>query len=925
MLDLLKAAAQVADPTGTEMLPQDILSFTLEYPEPPDPLEARRQIEQLLEGDRFDFFPATKEDEEFYVLQFPGVALEQSAGFLFQEASSLKQALKLVSVTPDVLPPYSDLLSVAPPTEGVGDLIWELCKAHTSPLQDPDWAVKMIKADRAMAIHGVNGAGQRIGQPDSGVAEHFELKQGLDLSRGYNFVDGKQDPTDPLTRKMGSPGHGTGTSSVVISRGSGKVNGTAPGATLVPIRAINSVVVGGWVPVARALQHARLQGCRVVTMSLGSGFGPRVMRREVARAVSADMIVLAAAGNCVRFVTYPAFDRNVIAVAGVDHRGHRWRGSCRGPEVDVSAPAENVHVARRMPGQVPTPDDLRDINNSGQGTSFAVALTAGVAALWLQRFGWNTLRQEAHSRGLPLQELFRAAIKQTAQVPPGWDDSRMGAGIVDAQELLALDPSDIQTGPALESATPALALFGNTFEDQALEAEAEFLAFDWRLRSRPEASVTVETALRAQPSEELAAHVDPQMDIGAPGLVLAPTAPPAPLDQALRRVAAGSHGTTESASSLSYEDSVERLRTEGADTLLQTAKDAFAQRANAAGDLVDTTMQEEALGKIEQAVEAHVNPDGPHDITAAETGFALEALVRLTGRPAIRVRADGSELFDPLLGTWKSDLVPSPSRWQPLTQAVGRIDARNARGDWIHVGTGFLLKDGFVMTNRHVIDAFAEPIPIGNGAHKFHLRFPVSIVFDPDASNDATRFELTEVVTAGASRIGRMVNMGKLDMAVMKINPDNGHQDPPAPIDRGIISAKQGDVSKILVTGYPAEPRNVRGPDPEQDREQYLQFWARLGELYGEEYGVKYMSPGMVEDRPGSVSGDPKGWVFSHDATTLQGNSGSAIFSLHNPGQLCGLHFGGQSLETNLAHDITVVLDGGDGVFDTAFLNGTGG
>ncbi|MCE8536881.1 S8/S53 family peptidase [Ruegeria pomeroyi] len=920
MLDLLKAAARVATPTGQEALPTDILSFTLEYPEPVTAEAARGAIATLLEADRFDLFRATQADEDMLVLQFPGVPIEQSPGYLFAEAAALKEALGLVSVTPDILPPFTDAESVPPPVENVGDVIWDLCRAHTPPLADRNWALRLIRADRAMTRFGVTGAGQRIGQPDTGVAAHNELDHGIDMARGYNFVDNTPDPTDPLLPSMGSPGHGTGTASLVISRRSGRVNGSAPRASLVPLRTNNAVVVGSWVPVARALDHARAQGCRIVTMSLGSGFGPRVMRRAVARAVSADMIVMAAAGNCVRFVTYPAFDRNVIAVAGVDHAGRRWRGSCRGPEVDVSAPAENLHVARRRPGQV----DLSDVTDTGQGTSFAVALTAGVAALWLEHHGWSALRQEAHRRGWPLQELFRAALSQTAHAPAGWDHGLMGAGIVDAEALLALDPADIVGGAASESAGPAELLFGADFDAGGLQTEAEYLAFDWRLREQPEASVTVENAMREMPSPALADLLGDRQPLGEPGLVLAPAAPPAPLDRAFRRLAAGRGGTTESAADLSYEASVDRLRGEGLDTVMETVNDLFKARAESAPDLVDTAMQAEAADKIRQAVQSHLDPDRDVRLSPGEVGYALEALVKLSGRPAIRVHENGDELFDPLLGSWRADLLTAVNRWQPLVRAVGRIDARNPQGVWVHVGTGFLLSDGLVMTNRHVIDAFAEPMPEENGQRPFKLRFPVSIIFDPEAADETTRYTLTEVVTAGASRIGRTVNMARLDMALMRIDPDNSHAPPPDPIDRGLISTTDPVLTKILVAGYPAEPRNVRGPDPREDRDTYLAFWARLGELYGDRYGVKYISPGMIEARPGAVAGDPRGWAFSHDATTLPGNSGSAILSLHNPGQLCGLHFGGQSMETNLAHDIEAVLGMGDGAFATGLLNGQG-
>ena len=103
-----------------------------------------------------------------------------------------------------------------------------------------------------------------------------------------------------------------------------------------PIRAIMSVISVRQVAVAQAIDYAVDHGAHVVTMSLG-GFHVDVLERAVRRAVAADVLVLAA-GNCVRFVVYPAQYDECIAVAGTDASDRPWRGSCRGAAVDISAP-----------------------------------------------------------------------------------------------------------------------------------------------------------------------------------------------------------------------------------------------------------------------------------------------------------------------------------------------------------------------------------------------------------------------------------------------------------------------------------------------------------------------------------------------------------------------------------------------------------
>src|SRR5262249_60666308 len=70
-------------------------------------------------------------------------------------------------------------------------------------------------------------------------------------------------------------------------------------------------------PGAAEMAHATRVGCYVITMSLG-GVPSLAFKAAVRAAVTKGVIVLAAAGNCVRIVVYPARYDAVIAVAGVN-------------------------------------------------------------------------------------------------------------------------------------------------------------------------------------------------------------------------------------------------------------------------------------------------------------------------------------------------------------------------------------------------------------------------------------------------------------------------------------------------------------------------------------------------------------------------------------------------------------------------------
>ena len=81
----------------------------------------------------------------------------------------------------------------------------------------------------------------------------------------------------------------------------------------------------------------------------------------------------------------------------------------------------------------------------------------------------------------------------------------------------------------------------------------------------------------------------------------------------------------------------------------------------------------------------------------------------------------------------------------------------------------------------------------------------------------------------------------------------------------------------------------------------------RLREIYDMKYGVRYLSPGLVLTSSEAVPGSPKHWVFTHDATSLGGNSGSCVLSFDHNLDVAGLHFAGDWLRANYAHAIDEV------------------
>jgi serine protease len=345
-----------------------------------------------------------------------------------------------------------------------GKYLWALERMHV-----PDaWALSQARGREAM------GMGIVIAQPDTGVALHAELDDVL-RAPSHNYIESGSDPTDPLNYD-GTVGHGTGTASVAVSRESGHVLGTAPRAIHMPIRAIDNVVRVSQVNVTEAVDFAADHGAHVITMSLG-GIPSIALEKAIRRAVDAGLIVLAAAGNCVGLVVWPARYDICIAVAGTNASDLAWKGSCRGADVDISAPGENVYRAKVYKGQTAKGIEV----GQGQGTSFAVAMTAGVAALWLAHHGRANLLAAARARDETLQSMFLRLLRATARRPIGWDSGNMGAGVVDARALLAADLDlgrDRETTLELPGADSG-PLSVRRLVSEAVSPDAALSAIDW--------------------------------------------------------------------------------------------------------------------------------------------------------------------------------------------------------------------------------------------------------------------------------------------------------------------------------------------------------------------------------------------------------------------------------------------------------------
>lgn len=395
--------------------------------------------------------------DHFFLATLPGLAQRDLADDVFDIGYALSDTpdAGLLQVEPDL--PHA-VSHGTPEITVAGNL--NPCEVDAQVPGDRAWHLRSMRVPLAWTLTPPGdgrqlGEGSMIGHIDTGWAAHDDVAvANVRLDLGHDFIDDDADPRDPLEAGSflggpASPGHGIATSSVIIARGDGsgalpnpaqqEMWGVAPRATLVPLRAIRFVFFLFDSDVAQAIKYAADRGCHVISMSLG-GVPTTALEAAVNYAVAKDVIVCAAAGNCLPAVSVgPAIYPNCIAVAGSNVEDRPWQFSSRGAKVAVTAPAENVWAARRAPGDASTTNRA-----ASQGTSFAVAGVAGVAALWLAFHGRNRLLDRYQGPAL-LHHVFQHLLRQTARPSSFLPAGEFGTGIVDAHALLSAPLPDAAT------------------------------------------------------------------------------------------------------------------------------------------------------------------------------------------------------------------------------------------------------------------------------------------------------------------------------------------------------------------------------------------------------------------------------------------------------------------------------------------------
>jgi endonuclease G, mitochondrial len=256
------------------------------------------------------------------------------------------------------------------------------------------------------------------------------------------------------------------------------------------------------------------------------------------------------------------------------------------------------------------------------------------------------------------------------------------------------------------------------------------------------------------------------------------------------------------------------------------------------------------------------------DITPNEM-FGLEAIVMKENRPVVFVRGNS---YDDVGNPWSGLNTPQvKTRLSSLFPLIGRIELPNSTLV-PYAGTGFVVGKGLIATNRHVAQEFSRGLGVtiqyrgGDAAIDFKRQ-----VDTPE--DDHTAY----LTVRGVEMIHPY-----WDMALLQVDG--------LPTDQmlrlSVRSPEDLVNHNVVAVGYPA-------PDPRNDV-------ALQDKIFGGVYYVKRLQPGVVRARAQVQSFENEVNAMTHDASTLGGNSGSAIIDVDS-GEVVALHFAGEYLKANYA------------------------
>jgi type VII secretion-associated serine protease mycosin len=313
---------------------------------------------------------------------------------------------------------------------------------QTRYVDTPSYTLLRLAAGRTWDLSV--GQGTTVAVVDSGVEDANAHLSDVTLP-GRSFVAGEPDARED------DWGHGTAVAGIIAAQflDDSSVIGLAPGAKILPVRVYRAEPSEDSQPtpaelpstdrMAAGIRWAAEQGPDVINVSMSATADDPALREAVRYAVRHDIVVVASAGNRTsrdeeNGVRYPAAYPGVIGVAASDTNDTVTSASIHGPQVDVSAPGENVLTSFFGSGDCLIAQDR-------PYSSYAAGYVSALAALLRERYPDESAKMVAYR------------IMSSADRPQrDARDNVGGWGLIQPYDALTMTPDPSRPGPPMPGA-----------------------------------------------------------------------------------------------------------------------------------------------------------------------------------------------------------------------------------------------------------------------------------------------------------------------------------------------------------------------------------------------------------------------------------------------------------------------------------------
>lgn len=264
------------------------------------------------------------------------------------------------------------------------DYVYSIFAAPNDPYYAFQWAHSRIGSAAAWDV--TTGNNLIIAIIDTGVdLDHPDLA--AKRVPGRTILDQGATQNDIPMDEHGHGTHVAGIAAAVTDNGIG-VAGVSWGARIMPVRVLSASGSGWNSDITAGIHWARINGAKVINLSLGGPSYSQAMQDAVTQAYNAGILVVAAMGNC-RVISegcptanptlYPAALNNVMAVAATTINDTYAPYSQYGSHCDIAAPggAGSSGIFSTYPRYLPLGASYVYMT----GTSQATPHVAGLAAL----------------------------------------------------------------------------------------------------------------------------------------------------------------------------------------------------------------------------------------------------------------------------------------------------------------------------------------------------------------------------------------------------------------------------------------------------------------------------------------------------------------------------------------------------------------